>query len=61
MNGTVVGIRYDPNRTAYIALISYMDGDKRYILAQKASKVGDTVVVCSGNAQKVKPGQSQET
>ncbi len=54
VNGTVAGIEYDPNRTAYIALISYMDGDKRYILAPEGLKVGDTVV-CSERT-KVKPG-----
>ncbi len=54
VNGTVSGIEYDPNRTAYIALISYMDGDKRYILAPEGLKVGDSVV-CSERTR-VKPG-----
>src|SRR5687767_9204453 len=40
---TVAAIEYDPNRTAYIALIHYADGDKAYILAPARLKVGDTV------------------
>jgi large subunit ribosomal protein L2 len=40
---TVASIEYDPNRTAYIALIHYADGDKSYILAPARLKVGDTV------------------
>ncbi len=36
-------IEYDPNRTAYIALLVYRDGERRYILAPKGLKVGDTV------------------
>ena len=43
----VDSIQYDPNRTAYIALLVYADGEKRYILAPKDLKVGDTVL--SGN------------
>jgi len=41
--GRVATIEYDPNRTANIALINYADGEKRYILAPKGLKVGDTV------------------
>ena len=41
--GKVAGIEYDPNRTANIALINYADGEKRYILAPKGLKVGDTI------------------
>ncbi len=40
----VVSIEYDPNRSAYIALLNYIDGDKRYILAPKHLKVGATIV-----------------
>lgn len=40
----VKGIEYDPNRSANIALLSYADGEKRYILAPKGLKVGDTVL-----------------
>jgi large subunit ribosomal protein L2 len=42
--GKVAAIEYDPNRSAYIALIFYADGDKRYIIAPNKLKVGDTVV-----------------
>lgn len=41
--GKVVSIEYDPNRSAYIALIHYLDGEKRYILAPLDLKIGDTV------------------
>src|SRR5580693_5039825 len=39
----VASIEYDPNRTAFIALIHYADGEKRYILAPQGLKVGDNV------------------
>lgn len=42
--GTVASVEYDPIRTAFIALINYPDGDKRYILAPNGIKVGQTVV-----------------
>ncbi|MFL8887086.1 50S ribosomal protein L2 [Helcococcus kunzii] len=45
--GKVAAIEYDPNRTANIALIHYVDGEKRYILAPKGLKIGD--VIESGN------------
>ena len=41
---TVKTIEYDPNRTAFIALLNYADGEKRYIIAQAGIKVGQTVV-----------------
>lgn len=41
--GKVASIEYDPNRTAYIALINYADGEKRYILAPQNLKAGDVV------------------
>jgi large subunit ribosomal protein L2 len=41
---TVKSIEYDPNRTAFIALLAYVDGEKRYILAPHGLKVGDTVL-----------------
>ncbi|OQP65298.1 50S ribosomal protein L2 [Niastella vici] len=46
--GTVATIEYDPNRTAFIALINYKDGEKRYILAPQGLQVGGTII--SGNA-----------
>jgi len=50
----VVGIEYDPNRTAYIALLNYADGEKRYIIAPQGLKVGE--VVMSGKDVEVKTG-----
>ena len=41
---TVKSIEYDPNRTAYIALLNYADGEKRYIIAQNGLKVGQEVI-----------------
>ncbi len=49
-------IEYDPNRTAFIALVEYQDGEKRYILAPNDLKVGDTVI-SSDNAD-IKPGNT---
>ncbi|MFD2922085.1 50S ribosomal protein L2 [Terrimonas rubra] len=45
---TVVSIEYDPNRTAFIALLNYADGEKRYIIAPQGLEVGATVI--SGDA-----------
>lgn len=42
--GKVAGIEYDPNRSSNIALIHYVDGEKRYIIAPLKLKVGDTIV-----------------
>ena len=50
----VTAIEYDPNRTCFIALLVYADGEKRYILAPLDLKVGDTVV--SGAEADIKPG-----
>ncbi len=47
---TVKSIEYDPNRTAFIALLSYADGEKRYIIAPDGLKVGDKVVSGEGAA-----------
>ena len=41
---TVKTIEYDPNRSAYIALLSYADGEKRYIIAQNGLKVGQEII-----------------
>ncbi len=41
---TVATIEYDPNRTAFIALVNYQDGEKRYIVAQSGLKVGQNIV-----------------
>ncbi|WP_324716989.1 50S ribosomal protein L2 [Carboxydochorda subterranea] len=52
----VVAIEYDPNRSARIALLSYRDGEKRYILAPLGLQVGD--VVTSGPEADIKPGNA---
>ena len=52
----VAAIEYDPNRSAFIALLYYADGEKRYILAPVDLKVGDTVV--SGETADIKPGNA---
>jgi len=54
--GKVAAIEYDPNRTANIALIHYVDGEKRYILAPNGLKVGD--VIESGENADIKVGNS---
>ena len=54
--GTVERLEYDPNRTAFIALVSYADGEKAYILAPQRLKVGDTVV--ASEKVDVKPGNA---
>jgi large subunit ribosomal protein L2 len=46
MDAKVVSIEYDPNRTAFIALVQYTDGEKRYIICPQGLQVGATV--CSG-------------
>ena len=46
-------IEYDPNRTAFIALVSYTDGEKRYVIAQNGLKVGQTIVSGSGSAPEI--------
>ncbi len=52
----VVGIEYDPNRTAYIALLSYKDGEKRYIIAPLGLKVGD--ILMSGSNVEIRVGNN---
>jgi len=49
VQGTVASIEYDPNRNARIALIYYVDGEKRYILHPKNLNVGDTIISGSGS------------
>ena len=48
VEGKVATIEYDPNRSAYISLIHYLDGDKRYILSQLKIKVGDKIKYFKG-------------
>ena len=56
MNATVKTIEYDPNRSAFIALIQYEDGEKSYIIAPNGLKVGD--VVTAGPNADIKPGNA---
>ena len=44
VEATVVSIEYDPNRTAFIALVQYTDGEKRYIIAPAGLKVGQVII-----------------
>ena len=44
IEGQIVSIQYDPNRTAFIALVKYTDGEKRYIIAQNGLKVGQKII-----------------
>jgi large subunit ribosomal protein L2 len=56
MAGTVERLEYDPNRTAFIAFVTYEDGVKSYILAPQRLKVGDKVI--AGEKVDVKPGNA---
>ncbi len=53
---TVSAIEYDPNRTARLALLNYVDGEKRYILAPVGLMVGDKII--SGKEAEIRPGNS---
>ncbi len=54
--GVVAGVQYDPNRTCFIALIHYADGEKRYILAPAGLEVGTTII--SSAKADIQPGNS---
>ena len=56
VQGKVASIEYDPNRSARIALIHYVDGEKRYILAPQGLNVGD--VIMTGEGAEIKPGNA---
>lgn len=56
MSATVERLEYDPNRTAFIALVKYEDGELNYIIAPQRLSVGDKIV--SGEAVDVKPGNA---
>ncbi len=56
MNATVLTLEYDPNRSAFIALVQYEDNEKRYILAPDGLKVGDNVI--AGADADIKPGNA---
>ncbi|GMQ11767.1 hypothetical protein CsSME_00054271 [Camellia sinensis var. sinensis] len=54
--GRIITIEYDPNRNAYICLIHYGDGEKRYILHPRGAIIGDTIV--SGTEVPIKMGNA---
>lgn len=60
VSAEVLSVEYDPNRTAFIALVQYSDGEKRYIIAPQGIKVGQTIISGDnvapelGNAMKLK-------
>ena len=54
MPATVKTLEYDPNRSAFIALVEYTDGVKSYIIAPDGLKVGDVVI--SSKSADIKPG-----
>jgi large subunit ribosomal protein L2 len=56
--GKVAGIEYDPNRSANIALIHYIDGEKRYILAPLGVKAGDTVIASMKPETEIREGNA---
>ena len=56
MSATVLTLEYDPNRSAFIALVQYEDGEKRYIIAPNGLAVGD--VISSGKNADIKPGNA---
>jgi len=56
VQATVERLEYDPNRTAYIALVCYADGERAYIIAPKGLNAGDVVV--AGNTADIKVGNS---
>ena len=56
VEGTVLTLEYDPNRSAFIALVEYTDGEKAYIIAPQGLKVGDKVI--AGSTADIKPGNA---
>ncbi len=56
--GVVERLEYDPNRTAYLALVLYADGERRYIIAPKGVSAGTEIV--SGNESEIKPGNAMQ-
>lgn len=49
----VTSIQYDPNRSAFIALVTYKDGEKRYVIAQNGMQVGQEITSGSGSAPEI--------
>ena len=53
VEATIESIQYDPNRTAFIALVKYTDGEKSYVIAQNGMQVGQTIVSGEGAAPEI--------
>lgn len=58
ISAKILGFYFDPNRTAYLALLQYKDGEKRYIIAPRGLKIGDVVI--SGDKVDVLPGNAMK-
>ena len=56
MEATVLRLEYDPNRSAFIALVEYTDGERRYVLAPVGLKAGDVII--AGEGADIKPGNA---
>lgn len=56
VEGTIMRLEYDPNRTAFIALVEYADGEKAYIVAPQRLQAGDKIV--AGEKADIKPGNA---
>ncbi len=56
ISGTIERLEYDPNRSAHIALVLYVDGERRYIILPKGVQVGDEVI--AANNAPIKPGNN---
>ncbi|MEA1996994.1 MAG: 50S ribosomal protein L2, partial [Gemmatimonadota bacterium] len=54
VKGRIASIEYDPNRSAFICLVNYLDGEKRYIIHCQGIKVGDMIE--AGKGAEIKPG-----
>jgi large subunit ribosomal protein L2 len=56
--GRVASVEYDPNRSAHIALVHYVDGEKRYIIAPVGLKAGDTIVASTKGDTEIREGNT---
>ena len=56
VEGTILRLEYDPNRSSFIALVEYADGERRYIVAPVGLKAGDVIV--AGEGADIKPGNA---
>jgi large subunit ribosomal protein L2 len=58
VEGTIARLEYDPNRSAFIALVEYADGEKRYIIAPQRISAGDKII--AGEKADIKPGNAMK-